>query len=273
MLKANFKKIGQTDNFAGWLKKFKEIDNSLLIEVDTNKKEFIARSFMSDHGLIRRSEISFENSGFELTKLDKMDKGLMPIKTGVFMILDKFISVINTFSETDFSMTIEFDYNEETSVYQAVGVEFKSKTLKMHVDCGNLTEFTEITEDQFKTQYFVENPITGIITADVVKNLLAISSMLSVDNKNDSVKFYTKKSKKGVDLYACDGKTNAYDYFLCNIENCDIETSLTVYVSKFVTATKYNSENMKIIISSSVNDRMLIESESGETKTVIAVVI
>ena len=94
------------------------------------------------------------------------------------MILDKFISIINTFSSTDYEMVIEFDFNEETSVYQAVGIGFKSKTLSMHIDCGNLSEFVEIKEDEFQKLYVAEDPVIGTISEDVVKNLLGIANML-----------------------------------------------------------------------------------------------
>ena len=273
MLKAVFKKTGQTENFAAWLKKFKEIDNSILIEVDKENKRFLARSFTSDHGLIRRSEITFEDAGFELNKIDDTNMSSSIIKTGIFMILDKFISIINTFSSTDYEMVIEFDFNEETSVYQAVGIGFKSKTLSMHIDCGNLSEFVEIKEDEFQKLYVAEDPVIGTISEDVVKNLLGIANMLSIDNKNDSIKFYTKKTKYGIKMYAKDSKSNSYDYLLGNVEGKQEEVDLVVYVSKFIMSTKYSSGEMKLYISSKSADRLLIENENEKSKVIIAVVI
>lgn len=297
MYKIVLKSLGSTTGLTSWLKQFKEIDNSLLIEVDLDNSSFITKSFTaSDKALVRRSIISFENAGLELDNVyigKALEKPILPIsseseidenislifkqkiKVGIFMILNKFIDVVNTFSTTDYEFIINVEENRETGNidFQAVDIEFISKSLKMRVKCGNISEFTFITDDMFFNNIYVaDKPIEFHISAETIKNLLSVSSVFSIDAKKDIIKFYTHKVDGHLGLYAQDVTNNSYDYLLGYTEESNIETELKVFLSKFIVATKGSSENMVILLSSSYANRLLIDSEDRKTNTVISVI-
>lgn len=276
-----------TENFAQWLKKFKEIDNSLLLEVDLNSSSFITKSYTpQDRALVRWSTISFENAGFEFDSIrEESYKGKKVkdedsikehrIKVGIFMILDKFINVINTFSSTDFKLCIIFDLNQESNEYEAVGISLMSKTLTMHVQCSNVSEFLEITDSMFNNRIYVaDSPVKFNVTAETVKNLLSISSVFSIDQKKDIMKFYVAKNDGKIQLFAKDDTNFSYDYMLAEIDDFEgfKQTELKVYATKFIAATKGNSDDLIVSMSMTDPSRLIIDSKDENTKTVISVV-
>ena len=101
-----FKNKGTTTGLSSWLKSFKEIQTSLLIECDLQEQCFISKGFTSDHTVVKYSKISFEDAGLEVLNI-KDNEGVaysleewnskykVRIKIGIFLILPRFISVID----------------------------------------------------------------------------------------------------------------------------------------------------------------------------------
>lgn len=276
-----------TENFAQWLKKFKEIDNSLLLEIDLKNSSFVTKSYTpQDRALVRWSTISFENAGFTYNSIREevyngkkvKDEDSIKdhrIKVGIFMILDKFINVINTFSSTDFKMCVIFELNEESNEYEAVGISLKSKTLTMHVQCSNVSEFLEITDSMFNNKIYVaDSPVKFNVTAETIKNLLSVSSVFSIDQKKDIMQFYVAENDGKIQLFAKDVTNFSYDYLLSEIDLFDgfKQTELKVYATKFIAATKGNSDDLVISMSMTDPSRLIIDSNDENTKTVISVV-
>ena len=69
-----FKNTGQTTGFSSWLKSFKEIQTSLLIECDLKESCFISKAFTTDHSVVKYGKISFDDAGFELLQIKDNDK-------------------------------------------------------------------------------------------------------------------------------------------------------------------------------------------------------
>ena len=157
-----FKNTEQTTGLSNWLKSFNEIQSSLLIECDLKEHSFISKGFTVDHTVVKYGKISFDDAGFELLNITDNDKNTytldewnkkynVRIKIGIFMILPKFIKVIDTFSPTDFKLNIEFDVykNGNEDEFHAKSINFKSKSLKMKVKDCNISEFEQVSDNLF----------------------------------------------------------------------------------------------------------------------------
>ena len=57
-MELKLKSIGSTNGFVTWLKGFKDINGSLLVEIDLESKEFIAKSFPQDKSVVKYAKIS-----------------------------------------------------------------------------------------------------------------------------------------------------------------------------------------------------------------------
>lgn len=285
-----FKGSNQNLELVNWLKQFKDISNSLLIEIDVSeeKKSFIAKSFTIDNGLIKYSEIPFEKCGLELVSVTdgkkKFDVSPYRVKVGIFMILSKFIDVISTFSTTDYTMCVEFDKNEEDEEisFEAQSVLFKSKTLKIKVKTGNISEFSQISDEKFfgaisKIDGTDSEIVSVAVTSETLKNLISISSLLSVDSSKDSMEFYTFYDKEADrwKLQVRDAVGDSYDYYLGDVTDAekdkDYTTSFKVFRNKIIMGTKGSStELMNMKLSCFSPDRILLTTDDEKTMTVIA---
>jgi hypothetical protein len=90
------------------------------------------------------------------------------------MILPKFIQVIETFSDTDFELNINFDVykNNAEDEFHATSINFKSKSLKMKVKDCNISEFEQVSDDLFFNKInIIKDALSFEISMDAIKNL------------------------------------------------------------------------------------------------------
>lgn len=274
-----FKNTGQTTGFSNWLKSFKEIQNSLLIECDLKENSFISKGFTADHTVVKYGKISFTDAGFELLNIKDNDKTLytldewnnkydIRIKIGIFMILPKFIQVIETFSDTDFKLNIEFDVykNGNENEFHAKSINFKSKSLKMKVKDCNISEFEQVSDDLFFNKInVIKDAMSYEISMDAIKNLMSISSVFITDAKRDIIKFYTKfdSDVNNWAIYAYDQTNESYDYLLGYLKTGNgNENDLPVYRNSFLTSVNLKGNDENIILSLSPKDKIKLRIES-----------
>lgn len=274
-----FKNNGQTNGFSSWLKSFKEIQDSLLIECDLIQGAFISKGFTTEHTVVKYGKITFNDAGFELLNIKDNDKTLytldewnkkynIRIKIGIFMILSKFIQVIETFSNTDFKLNIEFDIfkNGNDNEFHAKSINFKSKSLKMKVKDCNISEFEQVSDDLFFNKInVIKDAMSYEISMDAIKNLMSISSVFLTDAKRDIIKFYTKiepETNKWA-IYAYDQINESYDYLLGFLKSgTGAENDLPVYRNSFLTSVNLKGNNNSIILSLSPTDKIKLRIES-----------
>lgn len=277
-------------NFVTWLKQFKDVDtsNCLLLEVDTAEKKFVTKVFTSDKFLVKFSQITFEDAGYELVGIlgndGKKVKSLNSrIKCGIFMILSKFIDVVNAFDGAEHEVDVTFDENNEKEVveYQTENMMFKSKSLKIRVKMGNLSEFNDLSDDTFfKAVYVMSTPIEVEVSKEVLKNVISISGLLSSDSQEEMV-FYTKKDDDGkLKMYVKDNHSSTdagYDYFLgeCTKDSNDVETEKIIYRNKFIMVTKSIQDNIMLTLGGSnekSDQKVFITTTDDNTKNVISTI-
>lgn len=275
-----------TAGFVTWLKQFKDIDtsNCLLMEIDTASKMFVSKVFTADKFLVKFSQISFEDAGYDLVEIldnnkKKVENLGSRVRCGVFMILSKFVDVAAAFVGTDHEMVVAFDENTENgaSQFDAQNVMFTSKSLKIRVKMGNVSEFKVISDDVFFNKiYTMATPISVNVTKEVLKNIISISGLLSTDSQ-DEMTFYTKKDGSVLKMYVRNGGSSldgGYDYFIGDAEG-EAETEKTVYRNKFIMVTKSVSGDIVLKIGGSndaFDQKVLIETNDSNTKNVISTV-
>lgn len=284
-----FKNSGNTTGFSNWLKSFQDIQTSLLIECDLAGQFFVSKGFNGEHTVVKYGKVSFADAGFEPLvikdnegnsySLDEWNsKYTSRIKIGIFLILPKFIKVVDTFSETDYKLSVIFDVfnNNGTEEFHAQYLNFKSKSLKMKVKDCNISEFEQLSDDVFFNKInILDNAMSFEITLDAIKNLTAISSVFLTDNKRDIIKFYTKvdEDTNKYAIYAYDQSNESYDYLLGYLKTgTGVEANLPIYRSNFFNAvnTKLNNNNIVLSLSATTNNKLRVESLDGTSYTVLS---
>lgn len=287
----SFKNKGVTTGFSNWLKSFKEIQSSLLIECDLKEGCFISKGFTTDHTVVKYSKISFDDAGFEVINIrdnedvaysveEWLEKYDTRIKIGIFMILPKFISVIDIFKDTEFKLSVDFDVYKAGTVdeFHATSIRFKSRSNNMKVKDCNISEFEQVSDELFFTRInVIDNPMSFEISTDVLKNLTSISSIFVTDAKKDVIKFYTKvdEDSKKLALYAFDETNESYDYLLGFIKEGESnENSVNVYRNNFFSSInlKGDAESIVITIDAKSTQKMRVESVDKTSYTVLSTV-
>ena len=213
-MQLKFKSIGTTGNYVQWLKGFKDILPSVIVEVDLETQEFIAKCFPLEKYIVKYSKLSFEDAGLELSEIidnngDTIDwdnyteKISNRVKVGIYEILGKVIDVENMFSATDHEMLINFDICNNVMYigskaaekeYQATNITLKSMSLTMVIPCSQLSEvFSKCDDETFLNRVCnIGSPSVYEVSIDTINNLSKISSVF-IGKSRDVIKFYSKE--------------------------------------------------------------------------------
>lgn len=296
------KNTGSTAGFIAWLKGFKDINPTILIEVDLTSEKFIAKCFPDSRCIVKYSEISFEAAGYAVEELTDNDGNSMltqkkslsatykntftgdnRIKVGVYSILPKVIDVATMYTDNiDHTIAFTFDISNNVKYvgaekpvkqYQTEKIIFKSKSLTMTINCSVLSEFFRFLSDEVLDKMLqMGGEIKLTVTPETISNLNRISQLFSSEKNRSAIKFYTKQENDGNwALYAFDEVNKSYDYLLgyYNDDQTNMsETSIVVLRENFINATKGITNEMQLIISAAVSNRIIVTSES--TRIVIA---
>lgn len=273
----SFKNLGPIDGFIQWLKNFATMSPSLLIEVDAEQEKFVSKAFTVDKGLVRYSEISFADANLAI--VEGSDIPAVRLKLGIFLMLPKFITVCETFSTTDFTIQVDYEtLNEPGSPvhgeFVSDAIRFVSKSLKMTVNECSPAEFTYLSDEIFNQSIHVANDAVKItVTPDQIKNLIAISGIFAADSKKDIMILYSKETEDGAAIYARD-KNTLYDYELGSyVPTGKFQSfSASIFREKLILSMKGVPEEVELLMSTINPTRILLDTVSGTSKTVISIV-
>lgn len=295
-MELKLKSTGSTNEFISWLKGFKDIESSLLLEVDLKTNEFIAKSFPAEKSVVKYSKIDFETAGYEFVYLkdnqgndieELTETSENRIKVGLLNILPKVINVTNMFSQTDHDLIIEFnlcnnvvyatypqtDNANSVKEYQGMFLKLISKSLTMSVRCSEISKnFQKCTDEVFLTKAcYIGNPATYEISTETLSNLSKITALFSSDER-DKIKFYSKEVDGHVALFAYDESNGSYDYLLgYYVSGSSEKTAVIIFKENFLNATKGLSEEViNLTLDTAGASRILIEG--GSSKIVVSAV-
>ena len=264
-MKIVFKSTGDNTGFENWLKSFKEINDSLLIEVDVENKCFITKTYTTEKTIVKYGSLTFEQANYEVESSDEFNGR---VYVGVFQYLDKFIRVVNSFVKDDHTLTIEFDDNGKGQLV-ASSITFKSNELQMILPGSIMDEFVIITDDQFKNNIAtIDAPMCFNVSNENVKKLLDYSSIMSSDAKKDVLAFDVVEENGKYVLVASDNNSKSFHFKVglldegTVLDDADISNAYGAIIrNNFILTTKNDTEESKLIISrTGVSNKIRIDS-------------
>ena len=237
--------------FTTWLKRFSSIDNSLLLEIDQNTNQFIAKTYNEERSVVKMSAIAFDEAGLT-TKTSKDSKR---IKVGIFNI-SRLTKVIDQFNEDEFNFVIEYGeiVSDSDSQYAAEKILLKNKSLKMNIDCTSLNIFKYIPDKLFKEN--IAN-VDAIGAFELTKS--NIEKINTLNNLDSEYKFMEFKMNNG-SIVVC-GKS--YELDVASINN-KATSEVNIFKDQY---SAIDIENYDVEMG---DDRMVFKSKDGDTTTVIS---
>ena len=266
-MEIQFQSTGENSGFENWLKGFKEISDSLLIEIDTASQQFVAKVFSNGRDVVKYGKLDFSDAGLEVTGVkDKSQKKISleewnaqnegkRIFFPILKTLKKFIEVVSLFKGSEnYKLNVKFTESDDRLLVSKA--EFKSLALTMNVGSSELTEFadiiTKLTDDNFRNKVSaIPNPMTFTVIPDALKTLFVASNIYSNDPKKDILSFQTKKVGDAWALYAVDHSNGVYNYNLGFMnQECEnpVETALPIVRENLITAAKNDAESLVITL-------------------------
>lgn len=283
---------GNSEPLVNYLKSFAKIQNSLLLEIDTEMKVFVAKIFTKDRSAIRFSSISFEDCSISIVSDNSKDRGNNRIKVGILIQLSKFIKIIERFgadvekgtNNSNFIIRIDYDTltNANGTDYIATVIAFENSYLKMKMDGFKLSELFYLPDDKFKNDIFnVDDPVMLNLSADTISSVIKALDIVKVDPLADVVRFYVEDK----DVFVCDAPTGAdakepnFVYKLGTLEaDPGYPISAVILREKFIQMVDKGDKGCRLILGHRKNsmgeymvDRILFDSEDGMTKVVIGI--
>ena len=289
LLRLNLK--GSVEPFISYLKNYLRIRESLLLEIDTNTRAFVAKTYTEDKSSVRFSSIMFDDANITIVSDDGEEtRGDSRIKVGILIQLKKFIQIIERLGadldkdgNANFNIEIEYDQlvnQKDSSVdFIATSISFKSDILTMRMDGFRPSEFTYLPDEKFLGVVFnVKDPISMEVSPDTINSIIKTSDIVKIDVRKDALVFYVD----GNALYVKDRSNDTdkkpnFVYKIGDLEDVpEYEVSVPITRDRFTKMFEKTDEGFKIIIGKSVMgdsssvDRVLFDSTKTTTKIVIA---
>ena len=279
---------GSADPFINYLKRYLRIRESLLLEIDTNLRAFVAKTFTEDRSSIRFSSISFDDANVSIVSDNgEEERNGSRIKVGILIQLKKFIQIVerlgsdvNEKGESNFNIEIDYEpfqnTNDKSVDFVTTSISFNSEILKMRMDGFRISELTYLSDDTFKNYVFNATDAVSIeISSSTINSIIKTSDIVKIDVRKDALVFYNEDKI----LYVKDrgvGSDNKYN-FVYKIGELDTEPLYPINVpvtrDRFMKMLDKSDENFKIIIGKNTIDgsvdRVLFDAVNSTTKIVI----
>ncbi len=282
---------GSADPFISYLKNYLRIRESLLLEIDTNMRAFVAKTFTEDKSSVRFSSILFDDANVVVVSDDSEDvRNGSRVKVGILIQLKKFIQIVERLGsyvdeKGNSNFTIEIDYDQlqnpkDGSIdFVATSIGFVSDVLKMRMDGFRISEFAYLTDETFKNIVFnVTDEVSVDVSASQINSIIKTSEIVKIDVRKDALVFYID----GKTMYVKDRGlgSDKKPNFVYKIGDVSTEPLYPIEVpvtrDRFIKMLDKTDDNFKIIIGkntiadSGTVDRILFDSTTSTTKIVIA---
>lgn len=283
---------GSAEPLINYLKSYLRIRDSLLLEIDTNKRAFVAKVFTDERTAARFASLTFDEADITILEdTGENERGDMRIKLGVLTHLKKLIQIIERFG-TDADekgvshFEISFNYEpliKGTNVeYIATDVSFASSILKMKMDGFRISEFQYLSDEDFYNNVFnAQDPIRINVSADAIDTIIKTSDIVKKDNKKDALMFYVEDKFLYVKNKMLDkNKPSDFIYQIGEVsEEPSYPISFPVNRETFIKMITKSEGDLRIILGHSGQvgpdgnyavNRILFDSEITSTKIAIA---
>ena len=280
---------GSADPFINYLKSYLRIRESLLLEIDTNLRAFVAKVFTEDKSSIRFSSITFDEANVSIVSDDgESERGDNRIKVGILIQLKKFIQIVerlgsdmNEKGESNFNIEIDYEMlqsqKDKSIDFITTSISFNSDILKMRMDGFRVSELPYLSDDTFKNVVFNATDTVSIeISAATINSIIKTSDIVKIDVRKDALVFYNEDKT----LYVKDRGIGSekQSNFTYKIGELDTEPLYPINIpltrDRFLKMFDKSDENFKIIIGKNTIDgsvdRVLFDAVNSTTKIVIA---
>ena len=278
---------GSVEPFTNYLKNFLRIRESILLEIDTNQRAIVAKTYSDDHSSVRFASITLEDAKLSIVSdANEADRNGARIKAGILLQLKRFIQVIERFGssvdsegKSNFDIVITYDIlkNKDNSFdYVATDISFISDILKMRMNGFRITEFEYLSDENFQGIFNVEDPVSIVVSKDVVSSIIKTSDIIKFDPRRDMLVFFVE----GNILYVKDKMDkNEQPNFVYKIGELDNTPNYPIVMpltrERFIKMLDKTEEDFRFILGHEPGDpnevvRMLFDSMASSTKIVIA---
>ena len=291
-MKLKLKLNGSAEPFINYLKSYLRIRESLLLEIDTENRAFVAKTSTQDKSAIRFASITFDESKISIVSDDgENERNGTRIKVGILLQLKKFIQIVERFgSEVDKEGNSEFDiiisyepyiHEDNTRDFVSTQVQFVSKTLKMKIDGFRITDLSYIPDDDFVNKIFnLSESVSCEITSEKVNNIIKNSEIVKMDPRKDTLIFFNEGKSLNVKSYiGSKDKEPDFEYKIGELDaEPNYEIELPINREKFIKMLDKSTESFKLILGKYIMgdyneiDRLLFDSVNSTTKIVIGAV-
>ena len=241
--------VNNISTFSNWLKRFSSIDKSLLLEVDLETKQFIAKTYNEERSVVKFSSIRFNDIGFDL-KTKNLPAGR--IHVGLYDTV-KIVKTFSQFSE-NFSLIIKYDNIEGNDDTKLIGKQLllKNDTIKVGFECTSLNIFNYIKDKVFTDVICKVDPL---LTFDLkTEDYIKISNLSDLDKEYKRIDFRATNSEISLRSKSFELKLG-----ICNSE----KVSLPILKDQF---EKVDPENYSVQLA---EGRMILSSTDSNTITAL----
>lgn len=281
---------GSAEPFENYLRSYSSIRESLLLEIDTNKRAFVAKTFTEDKSSIRFASITFEDANISIVSDDgEQDRGEKRIKVGILIQLKKLIQIVERFGSdvddngnSNFEINITYepymDQNKNVD-YVSTKIQFCNDNLRMKMDGFRITELVYLSDEVFANNIFtLSDPVSVEISPAKISEIMKISEIIKLDPRKDALVFFVEGKTLSVRNRG-DGsndKESEFEFKIGELETePDYEISLPINREKFTKMLGKSNETFKLMLGkftvngSNAVDRVLFDSVNSTTKIVI----
>ena len=291
-MKLKLKLDGSAEPFINYLKSYLRIRESLLLEIDTENRAFVAKTSTQDKSAVRFASITFDESKISIVSDDgENERNGTRIKVGILLQLKKFIQIVERFgSEVNKEGNSEFDiiisyepyiHEDNTRDFVSTQVQFVSKTLKMKIDGFRITDLSYIPDEDFVNKIFnLSESVSCEITSEKVNNIIKNSEIVKMDPRKDTLIFFNEGKTLNVKSYiGSKDKEPDFEYKIGELDaEPNYEIELPINREKFIKMLDKSTESFKLILGKYIMgdyneiDRLLFDSVNSTTKIVIGAV-
>lgn len=241
--------------FASWLSRFSSVDNSLLLEIDEENANFVAKTYNEERSVVKFSEIPFDEAGLLLKARPELNG--KRVKVGLYNI-SRLIKVMDQFGTDSFDITFNYDEILGDAVeYAGITILLKNKNLKMTIDCTSLNIFKYISDSLFNTAISKVEKVIDMF--DLSKD--DIEKINSLSKLDSDYKYLAFSRNNGIKV--C-GKT--FDLLLQEDTESSVISSIDIFKEQF---EKIDVESYKVVMG---EDRLVFRSTVSNTVVTVSMV-
>ena len=280
---------GSAEPFISYLKSYSRIRESLLLEIDTKKRAFVAKTFTEDKAAVRFASITFEDANISIVSdTGEAERGDSRIKVGILIQLKKFIQIVERFgSECDKEGKSNFDIivryeplvHQDSSVdFVSTHIFFSSDSLKMKMSGFRIEDLSYLSDEVFANNIFnLSDSVSVEISSAKIMDIIKTSEIIKMDPRKDGLVFFVDGNVLKVkNQEFVEGEDPDFVLTIGELDHTpDYEINVPVYREKFIKMLDKSNENFKLILGKYTVrggndvDRVLFDSTITTTKIVI----